>query len=80
MVEAAGLAPIKASYANMFVFPMIIAKRKLFATPSATSDVQTYSQPIDQFCGGLARLEHSWLKTGGVFPTGCSVFLAAQKV
>ncbi|MFY7695311.1 MAG: class I SAM-dependent methyltransferase [Cyanobium sp.] len=80
MVEASGLAPIKASYANMFVFPMIIAKRKLFATPSATSDVQTYSQPIDQFCGGLASLEHSWLKTGGVFPTGCSVFLAAQKV
>jgi SAM-dependent methyltransferase len=79
MIETSGLSPIKASYANMFVFPMIIAKRKLFATPSATSDVQSYAKPIDQFCGSLARLEHAWLKTGGVFPTGCSVFVAARK-
>lgn len=79
MIESSGLSPIKASYANMFVFPLIIAKRKLFATPSATSDVHSYSKPIDQFCGGLARLEYYWLKTGGVFPTGCSVFLAARK-
>ena len=79
MTENAGFTPITATYANMFVFPLIIAKRKLFATPASASDVQSYSQPIDGFCGGLARLEHSWLKTGGVFPTGCSVFLAARK-
>ncbi|MFM7237612.1 MAG: class I SAM-dependent methyltransferase [Cyanobium sp.] len=79
MTEDVGLSPIKSSYANTFVFPLIIAKRKLFASPSSTSDVQSYSKSIDMCCGSLARLEHSWLRNGGSFPTGCSVFLAARK-
>jgi ubiquinone/menaquinone biosynthesis C-methylase UbiE len=79
MVRACGLRPLQASYANMFIFPLIIARRKLFPPRDATSDVQTYAPAIDIFCGAMAGLEHAWLKRGGSLPTGCSVFLAASK-
>lgn len=79
MVRACGLRPLQASYANMFVFPLIIARRKLFPPRDATSDVQTYSPAVESFCGAMARLEHAWLRRGGSLPTGCSVFLAASK-
>jgi ubiquinone/menaquinone biosynthesis C-methylase UbiE len=79
MVRDCGLRPLQASYANMILFPLIIARRKLFPPRSATSDVQTYSPAIDLFCGAMAGLEHAWLKRGCSLPTGCSVFLAASK-
>jgi ubiquinone/menaquinone biosynthesis C-methylase UbiE len=79
MVRDCGLRPLQASYANMIIFPLIIARRKLFPPRSATSDVQTYSPAIDIFCGAMAGLEHAWLKRGCSLPTGCSVFLAASK-
>jgi SAM-dependent methyltransferase len=79
MVRDCGLRPLQASYANMILFPLIIARRKLFPPRSATSDVQTYSPAIDIFCGAMAGLEHAWLKRGCSLPTGCSVFLAASK-
>lgn len=80
MVENAGLKPLIDSYANMLIFPMIIARRKLFPPPSSSSDVQANSYFVDQFCGNLAQLEYIWLQKGISLPTGCSVFLAAQKL
>jgi ubiquinone/menaquinone biosynthesis C-methylase UbiE len=79
MVRACGLRPLQASYANMFVFPLIIARRKILPPKAATSDVQQYPVAVNSFCGAMARLEHAWLRRGGSFPTGCSVFLAASK-
>ena len=79
MVQACGLRPLQASYANMLVFPLIIARRKLLPPRAATSDVQQYPTVVNSFCGAMARLEHAWLRRGGSLPTGCSVFLAARK-
>ena len=79
MVQACGLRPLQASYANMLVFPLIIARRKLLPPRAATSDVQQYPIAVNSFCGAMARLEHAWLRRGGSLPTGCSVFLAASK-
>lgn len=79
MVRACGLLPIQASYANIFVFPLIIARRKLLPPKAATSDVKAYPPAVESFCASLGRFEHAWLHRGGSFPTGCSVFLAASK-
>jgi SAM-dependent methyltransferase len=79
MVEACDLRLIHSSYANMFIFPLIILRRKVLPPQSATSDVQSYHPVIESVCGTLGRVEHLWLNGGGGFPTGCSVFLAAIK-
>jgi hypothetical protein len=79
MVKDCGLRPSLASYANMIIFPLIIGRRKVLPPSSPTSDVQTYSPLVDAFCGKMAQFEYQWLKRGGTFPTGCSVFLAARK-
>ncbi|KEF40732.1 MAG: hypothetical protein ER33_15440 [Cyanobium sp. CACIAM 14] len=77
LVQDCGLRPTRATYANMLVFPLIIARRKLFPPSSPTSDVQAYPSAVESVCGAMAWLEHAWLRRGGSLPTGCSVFLAA---
>lgn len=79
MAKECGLEPIQASYANMMIFPFIIARRKVFPPANPTSDVQTYSPVIDHLFGSLARLEHGLLHQGLSLPTGSSVFLSARK-
>jgi ubiquinone/menaquinone biosynthesis C-methylase UbiE len=80
MVRACGLRPHQASYANMFIFPLIIARRKLFPPRAATGDVRQYPILVNIFCRSMAHLEHAWLRHGGILPTGSSVFLAARKI
>lgn len=79
MVKDCGLTPVQASYANMLIFPLIIARRKVLPPRSPSSDVQAYSPLVDGLFGTLAAMESGWLKQGGTLPTGCSVFLAAFK-
>jgi ubiquinone/menaquinone biosynthesis C-methylase UbiE len=79
MVNASGLRPHQASYANMFVFPFIIARRKLFPPSNPTSDVKLYSPAVENVFGIMASLEHLWLCKGFGLPTGSSVFLSASK-
>lgn len=79
MVRSCGLQPQQASYANMMIFPLIIARRKLLPPSSPTSDVQSYPPAVEKICGTLSRLEQAWVKQGGTLPTGCSVFIAARK-
>jgi ubiquinone/menaquinone biosynthesis C-methylase UbiE len=79
IVKHCGLVPLQASYANLFVFPLIIARRKIFPPKQPTSDVQTYPTIIDSLFRNFSRVEHAWLKSGASFPTGCSVFISARK-
>jgi SAM-dependent methyltransferase len=79
LLRQAGLTPVWASYANMLIFPLIIARRKLFPPANPTSDVQIYPPAIDGFCGAMASLEHALIRRGLPLPTGSSVFVAATK-
>ena len=79
MIQSCGLVPLQATYANMFLFPMIIARRKIFPPSSPTSDVQTYPPIIEHLFGNISKLEQAWLQSGASFPTGCSVFVSARK-
>jgi ubiquinone/menaquinone biosynthesis C-methylase UbiE len=79
LLKANGLQIIHASYANMFIFPLIILRRKVLPPQSATSDVQRYHPLVNAICGTLGRVENSWITGGRSFPTGCSVFVVATK-
>lgn len=79
MLRSCKLESFQASYANMFILPLIIARRKLFPPKVLASDVKQYSPIIDQLCSLLASGEHAWIRHKQSLPTGCSVFIAARK-
>src|SRR6185369_6062761 len=77
--EAAGLQVRFASYANMLILPLVVARRKLFPPAQPTSDVQLYPAPIEAGFSALAGLEHWWTRRGWPLPAGSSVFVAGVK-
>jgi SAM-dependent methyltransferase len=79
LLHGAGLTPVQASYANMLIFPLIFARRKLFPPANPTSDVKAYSPAVEGFCGAMASLEYSSIRRGLSLPAGTSVFVAATK-
>jgi ubiquinone/menaquinone biosynthesis C-methylase UbiE len=79
LLEGAGLTPVLASYANMLVFPLIFARRKLFPPLNPTSDVQAYSPAVEGFFSAMASLELASIRNGLRLPAGTSVFVAATR-
>jgi ubiquinone/menaquinone biosynthesis C-methylase UbiE len=79
IARSCGLRPLQTSYANMIIFPLIIARRKVLPPKAATSDVMIYSPLTETTFALMAQIEHAWLRFGLSLPTGCSVFLAASK-
>ena len=55
------------------------AKRKLLRTSSDTSDVKDYPAAIDAMFGAMMSVEHAWLRAGGTWAWGTSVFAVARK-
>lgn len=68
------------SYANMLIFPLIFARRKIFVPRHPTSDVKPYPPVVDAFCGSMAALEYLLLRIGIKLPMGNSIFIVARKV
>lgn len=79
IIRACGLTPELTTYANMFIFPFVIARRKIFPPVSPTSDVRSYSPLVENLFGALAKLEYQLISDGRNLPTGSSVFIAARK-
>ena len=80
LLQQAGFKITISSYANMLIFPLIFARRKLFKPANATSDVKLYSPMVDNFCAAMARLETRAIRQGITLPLGNSVFIAAQRL
>ena len=80
LLRQAGFKVTFSSYANMLIFPMIFARRKIFVPRHPTSDVKPYPPLIEAFCGSMAALEHLLLRIGIKLPLGNSVFIVARKV
>lgn len=78
-LQAAGLEVRFASYANLLVLPLVVARRKLFPPAQPTSDVQLYPAAVEAVFAGMAALEHAWTGRGWPLPAGSSVFVAAVK-
>ena len=80
LLRQVGFEVTLSSYANMLIFPLIFARRKIFVPRNPTSDVKPYPPLIDAFCGSMAALENLLLSTGIKLPVGNSVFIVARKV
>ncbi len=80
LLRQAGFDVIISSYANMLIFPLIIARRKVFVPSNPESDVKPYPPLIEAFCGSMAALEYGALRRGITLPVGNSVFIAARKI
>lgn len=79
LLGGAGFADRRTTHWNALPFPVVWAKRKLFRTDRDTSDVKEYPAVIDAGFRGLMALEHVWLRAGGRWAWGTSVFAAARK-
>jgi ubiquinone/menaquinone biosynthesis C-methylase UbiE len=79
LLRAGGFQPQRLTHWNALPFPLIWGKRKLFRTKADTSDVKPYPALLDALCSGLMALEHGWLRVGGGWAWGTSVFAVARK-
>jgi len=80
LLRQAGFEVTLSSYANMLIFPLIFARRKIFVPRHPTSDVKPYPPLIEAFCCSMATLEYLLLRIGINLPVGNSVFIVARKV
>ena len=80
LLKQAGFEITISSYANLLIFPLIIARRKIFVPANPSSDVKPYPPLIEAFCGSMAALEYGALRRGISLPAGNSVFIAARRL
>jgi len=80
LLEDAGFAIRHATYWNMFPFPLVVARRKIFPPKTSHSDVRLFSAPVESVFNGLMAVEHGWLRAGFWMPFGNSVLTVAQKL
>jgi SAM-dependent methyltransferase len=79
LLGARGFATRTLTHWNALPFPFVWAKRKLFRTAADTSDVKEYPWVFDTMFAGMMRVEHAWLRAGGTWAWGSSIFAVAQK-
>jgi SAM-dependent methyltransferase len=79
LMRTAGFTGGRTTHWNALPFPVVWAKRKLFRTSRDTSDVKEYPKFVDAGFGALMKVEHAWLRTGGRWAWGTSVFGVARK-
>lgn len=78
LLQEGGFAVELNTHWNALPFPLIVAKRKLFARAGDTSDVKLYPAPIEAVFRGLMALEHAWLRLGGRWAWGCSILAVGR--
>ena len=79
LLRAAGLQPVFSTYWNCLPLPLIAARRKLLPPPAAGSDVRRYPVWIAGLMRGAMAIEGTWLRVGGRWPFGTSVFAVGVK-
>lgn len=79
LLTAAGFSAVRATHANLGVFPLVVARRKLFPAPKGGSDVGLQPAPVEAALRALAAMENGWIRDGGGLPFGSSVFAVGRK-
>ena len=79
MLESAGFRVERLTRWNALTFPMIVAKRKLFARAGDTSDVKPQPVLVEWVVRGLMALEHAWMRVGGGWGWGTSILAVGVK-
>jgi SAM-dependent methyltransferase len=78
-LEDSGFADVRVTHWNMLPFPLLVLKRKVFRTKTATSDVRLFPAPVEAVFNGAMALEHAWLKRCHFLPFGSSVLAVGRK-
>jgi len=78
-LAAAGFGDRRLTHWNSLSFPAIWAKRKLFCTRRDVSDVKPYPALVDAGFSALMKVEHAWIRAGGRWAWGTSVFAVARR-
>ena len=78
LLRGAGFAVELNTHWNALPFPLIVARRKLFARPGDTSDVKMYPAAVEWFLRGLMAGEHAWLRLGGRWAWGSSILAVGR--
>lgn len=79
LLEAAGFAPLYATYWNTLLFPLMALRRLLVRGQEEESDVHLYAQPIERIFGALLDCERALLRAGARLPFGGSVLAVARR-
>ncbi len=79
LLRAAGFTVELNTHWNALPFPLIAARRKLFAGPRDTSDVKLYPAPVEGLFRGLMAVEHAWLGAGGRWAWGSSILACGRR-
>lgn len=79
LMEAAGFVDVRVTHWNTIPFPLLVLKRKVFRTGSATSDVRLYPAPLEAVFNGAMALERAWLRAGARLPFGSSVLAVGRR-
>ena len=81
-VRSQGYRILRATYANSLLFPVALAKFRLWE-PLSKSPPSSGVEPVPGWMDALLHaplaLEAAWLKAGGGFPLGQSLLLLAEK-
>ncbi len=79
LMRAAGLVDRWSTHLNALPFPLLWAKRKLWRSAKDTSDMKDYPAAVDAMFRLLVAPEHAWLRAGGRWAWGSSVFAVGRK-
>jgi SAM-dependent methyltransferase len=80
LLEAAGLTPVRSTYANFFLFPLLLARRTLDrALGREGSDVAFLPAPLEWLFKRLLFVESALVRRGGSLPVGASVIALARR-
>ncbi|MBF0424432.1 MAG: class I SAM-dependent methyltransferase [Magnetococcales bacterium] len=85
MLEAAGFSIERASYWSFFIFPAVFFLRKVLGSPTVSrNDAESdFQKPppawVERILAGFAALELKWIRRGGSWPWGVSLYGLARR-
>jgi SAM-dependent methyltransferase len=80
LLETAGLVPIRSTYANFLLFPLLLGRRTLDRVLGREgSDVAFLPAPFEWLFVRLLYAEAAWLRRGHTLPVGASVLVLARR-
>lgn len=78
-LQIAGFTMLRLTHWNTLLFPLIVARRKLWPPPRAgEGDVRLASASLEAVFNATMAVEHGWLRFGRL-PFGSSIFAIATK-
>ena len=67
------------SYWSTFLFPLVVARRKVFCSEQSESDVKDYGYVADAVFGSIMTAERAFLRAGCTFPFGVGIMAVGVK-